>query len=259
LHRAFRNRPCEYEKSEAYFRVLVMVTVVQRDMGVTYDPGLTRHRPEGGDFPWASSREVFLHGPLSPDRNTRHGTCANLPVLFAAIGRSLGYPIYLCLARGHVFCRWHDAVSGERFNIEASGRGLNVYPDEHYTRWPYPIPLEEVSRGNFLRNLDPPEELSTFMLARGQVLEDAGYLLDAITCYAHAHRLAPVDPVAWHWLGGAIGREAQLRREGKLPECFRDADADLASRGLWAQRFVLTGPNGGPADNDEQPRTQQPA
>lgn len=110
----FRRAPADFEDSEAYFRVLVMVTVLQRDLGVTYDPDCINQRE------FKSSREGFLHGLLTGDRT---GTCANLPVLYAAVGRLVGYPIYLVAAKGHFFCRWHNARTGERFNIEASGRG----------------------------------------------------------------------------------------------------------------------------------------
>jgi hypothetical protein len=97
-----------------------------------------------------------------------------MPVLYASIGRNLGYPIYIVCAKGHLFCRWQSVKTGERFNIEASGRGLNTFPDDHYTKWPRPIEPAEVHHGVFLRNLEPVEELGCFMATRGHCLRDEG-------------------------------------------------------------------------------------
>ena len=89
----FRRSPADFNNSEAYFRVLTMITVLQCDLHVTYDLECTRTSL------FKSSREGFIHGLLTGDRK---GTCANMPVLYAAIGRALGYPIYLVGARTFV-------------------------------------------------------------------------------------------------------------------------------------------------------------
>ena len=115
----FHRGPADFENSEAYFRLLVMITVLQRDLGVKYNADSINMRE------FKDSREGFIHGLLTADKT---GTCANMPVLYASIGRNLGYPIYLVAAKGHFFCRWHSVKTGERFNIEASGRGLNTFP-----------------------------------------------------------------------------------------------------------------------------------
>jgi hypothetical protein len=211
----FRQRPGDFENSEAYFRVLVMITVLQRDCGVTYDRNCVNVKT------FATAREGFIHGLLSGDKK---GTCANMPVLYAAAGRALGYPIYLAAAKGHVFCRWQNARTGERFNIEASGHGVTTPPDAHYAHWPRPITEAEVRHGIFLRNLDPAEELAHFMATRGHCLLDRGHVLDAIVAYGHAHRLAPTDPTCMSFLLAAINREIDLRAEGKLPCSYREAE-----------------------------------
>jgi hypothetical protein len=211
----FHNHSGEYENSEAYFRVLMMVTVLQQDCGVTYDPDSIGRRTFG------SSREGFIHGLLTGDRR---GTSANLPVLYAAVGRRLGYPVYLVAAKGHLFCRWHNARTGERFSVEASGRGLTTPPDRHYKTWPKPITESEVYHGIYLRNLDPTEELACFMATRGHCLDDKGHLLDAIVAYTHAHRLAPTDPMCMSFLLGALNKEIHLRQVGKIPCTYRQAE-----------------------------------
>ena len=85
----FRRNPAEFENSEAYFRMLMLVTVLQRDLGVKYNAGLVADPTEkdlrSGEFYWDASA-VFLHGLLG---ERREGTCASMPVLYAAVGRRL--------------------------------------------------------------------------------------------------------------------------------------------------------------------------
>ena len=202
----FSQAPGDYRDSEAFFRVLMMITVLQQDCGVRYNPGCI-NTPL-----FLNSAEGFIHGLLT---GKGMGTCANMPALYAAIGRNLGYPIYLCLARSHVFCRWQTVDGRERFNIEASGVGLTTPEDDHYLKWPRAIFPREVYLGHFLRNLDPVEELALFMATRGHCLLDRGHLLDAIVAYAHAHRLAPTDPHYFSFLLGAINREMRDRESGR--------------------------------------------
>lgn len=226
----FRQNPADFENSEAYFRVLVMITVLQRDLGVKYDADAIKRKT------FDSSREGFIHGLLSGDKT---GTCANMPVLYASIGRNLGYPIYIVCAKGHLFCRWQSIKTGERFNIEASGRGLNTFPDDHYMKWPRPIEPAEVYHGIFLRNLDPVEELGCFMATRGHCLRDRGHILDAIVAYSHAHRLAPSDPSYMGFLLDTLNREIDQRREGKMPCTYRQAEQSLRDAALPQTKFVI--------------------
>jgi hypothetical protein len=211
----FHRNPSDFENSEAYYRMLVLITVLQRDLAVRYDPDCIKSPI------FKSSREGFIHGLLTGNKT---GTCANMPVLYAAVGRRLGYPIYLVTAKGHIFCRWHNARTGERFNVEASGHGLGTPTDDHYTEWPRPITKEEVHHGIYLRNLDSAEELALFMATRGHCLRDKGHMLDSIVAYSHAHRLAPTDPVCMAFLLGALNREIDLRTKKELPCSYRQAE-----------------------------------
>jgi hypothetical protein len=214
LHRFCRD-PGDYQHSEGYFRVLMMVTVLQQDCGVRYNPASI-------ETPlFLNSEEGFIHGLLT---GKGMGTCANMPVLYAAVGRKLNYPIYLCLASAHVFCRWATKDGRERFNIEGSGVGLNTPEDDHYHNWPHRISDREVHLGHYLRNLDPLEELGLFMATRGHCLLDRAHILEAIVAYSHAHRLAPTNPTYFSFLLGAINREIRDRESGKIPCDYREAE-----------------------------------
>lgn len=211
----FHRSPEKYKYSEAYFRAMMMVTILQQDCGVSYNVDARKtHR-------FASSREGFIHGLLTGDKT---GTCANTPVLIAAIGRRIGYPIYMVATKGHLFNRWHDAKTGERFNIEASGKGFSSLTDAYYYTWPYRIKDFDVKHGIYLKNLDPAEQLGCFMATRGHCLNDKDHLLDAIVAYTHAHRLCPVDPTNLAYLLAALNKELQLRNEGKLPITYLQAE-----------------------------------
>jgi hypothetical protein len=79
----FEQRPQDCDHSEAVFRMMWLVTVLQRDLGVHY-------RQETIDLDdhhfFADSANVFIHGIIQG----KGGTCSSMPMLFAAVGRRLG-------------------------------------------------------------------------------------------------------------------------------------------------------------------------
>jgi hypothetical protein len=184
----FRQNPAEYEHSEGYFRMLMLAVVLAEDFGVHYSPQRkvdpANSRTDDGFF--ADARDVFLHGLLGPERQ---GTCSSLPVLYVAVGQELGYPLKLVTTKGHMFVRWEG--NGERFNVEATGQGLNRFDDEYYHHWPFEITNAEKAAEGYLKSLTPPEELAVFMSIRGMCLREAGKLPEAAEAFAAAARLAP--------------------------------------------------------------------
>jgi hypothetical protein len=183
LPRFFRKRE-NYYHSEAYFRVLAMVTVLQRDLGLRYNPEKV---PSESVF---SSADSFLHGAVLGEG----GTCASIPVVYAAVGRRLGYPIKLVSARGrmsgHLFARW-DEPGRERFNIEATNRGLTCPPDTYYREGEYLLSPEEEVAGGYLQSMTPCQELATFLLQRGFQLADAGINDKTAEAFGWASALVP--------------------------------------------------------------------
>jgi hypothetical protein len=119
-----------------------------------------------------------------------------MPVLYAAVGRRLGYPLTLVHTKAHVFARWDDPegrhpLGPERFNIEATGPGFSRYPDEYYETWPLPTTEQERTDFCYLRSLSPREELAAFLANRGACLQDNLRLLEAQEAFSRAHELAP--------------------------------------------------------------------
>jgi regulator of sirC expression with transglutaminase-like and TPR domain len=213
----FREHPRDFKSSESYFRALALVTVLQQDCGVRYNP----ERVRAPDF--ADSRDLFLHGSVLG----HGGTCVSMPVVYVAVGRRLGYPLKLVTAKGHLFARWEGPDGKERLNLEATNQGLNCFPDEYYHNWPVPMTPEEIASGQYLKSLTPAEELAVFLSARGHCLEAAGRLPEAQVAHAHAHVLAPKSPVYLAFLAAAVKKE--------LPDWQRVA-VDLGQMGTQQRR-----------------------
>ena len=149
----------------------------------------------------------------------RMGTCSSMPVLYVALGRRLGYPLKLVTTKAHLFVRWEGA--GERFNLEATGRGMNRYDDAHFKQWPFPVTDEEIKAEGYLKSLTPAEELAVFLSIRGQCLMEAGRLADAAEAYAEAVRLAPaprgyrllLDDARQKLELASVSEDAQFKRQ----------------------------------------------
>jgi len=206
----FARDPGNYENSEGYFRMLMLVTVLQQDFGVHYNKDRIR------EVDFRRSQDLFIHGMIDDDNG---GTCVSMPVIYTAVARRLGYPVKLVLTKSHVFCRW-DAPD-DRINIEATNQGMNTFPDEYYLTWPEKISPAEARHNRYLVSLTPAEELASFLASRGHCLIDNGHTKEAFEAYAAAHRLAPKRPAYLAWT-----RDAQRRLQpptfGRGPRGFRE-------------------------------------
>ena len=179
----FRQDPSMVDNSWAKFRAAALITVLQRDLGVKYARELTKL-----DDPafFGRADHVFVHGCIQGPG----GTCSSLPVLFASIGRRLGYPLKLARNIRHSWARW-DAPGEERFNVECTSQGFVSHTDEYYLSWPAPVPPAEIGPNGLMQSLTRRQELATFVTKRGRVfLENRDYG-NAVEAYLHAYRLAP--------------------------------------------------------------------
>jgi hypothetical protein len=184
----YRDNPAEFENSESYFRLIMLSTVLQQDFGVLYNPERVTSPGifEPNETFFANSRDVFIHGLTSPPVM---GTCSSLPVLFVAVGRRLGYPLYLVSTKCHLFVRWQS--SRENFNVDATSIGLTRHDDDYYKTWPFKISDEEIRLDGYLKSMTPREELACFMSIRGSCLMSMRRFDDAVAAEAEAARLAP--------------------------------------------------------------------
>jgi hypothetical protein len=207
LYRFEGNRG-EFENSEGFFRMVMMGVVLTEDFGIHYNPRQRTAPGESGpdDGFFADPQMVFLGGLLGPGRQ---GTCSSLPVLYVAVGRQLGYPLKLVTTKGHLFMRWEGG--GERFNIEATGRGVNRFEDDYYRHWPFEISKAEEAAEGYLKSLSPAEELAVFLSIRGMCLRESGRLAEAAESFAAASRLSP-GTQSYQQMADALGLKPGTER-----------------------------------------------
>jgi len=207
------NRP-PGETSESIYKMRILVAVLQQKCGIHYNEELAalttanngKPAPSSDGKPgtykewdykfYSNASNVFLHGLLSDEKQ---GTCVSMPVLYTAVARRLGYPVFLVMAKGHLFCRWDSA--GERFNIEGTGvGGMTPRPDEFYHTFPSRLSETELKFANYLKSLTPAEELALFLETRAVSLS---------THQRHDERLV------------ALAQAVHLAKERGLPDLER--------------------------------------
>ncbi len=174
MHQFYRN-PANYENSEAYFRILSMITTLCRDCGIIYNPARFED-----DAPF-ETEDSFIFGVFQGDG----GTCASLPVVFTSIGRRLGYPLKLVSTVKHCFCHWDDP-NGERFNIEGTQNGFSCSPDKYYRKWKHAPPPGVEERAGMLLSFTVEREFACFLRERAIYWWKSGHTRNAVHCMAWA-------------------------------------------------------------------------
>jgi hypothetical protein len=211
--RAIHNRaayPELDELSEPEYRILTMFAVLFRHIGLTLNIDC-----QDSSIPYdgSDSRDHFIHAVVT-DRHP--ATCCTAPVVFAAIGRRLGYPIKLVKTREHIFCRWDDP-KGDRFNIEATNQGYYRYDDDHYRHWPKPVDTESIRRGKFLQSLASREELALFLDFRALCFLENLRLAEAVEASLFACQADPHEHFFQNgWKIATLMRRAQ-QYDWKVP------------------------------------------
>lgn len=222
----FYQDPAEYDNSEARWRMAVLVTVLQQDCGVRYNPERIR------DVDFTHSEDLFIHGLARPGMtpvqavsdpegakalldSTNGGTCVSMPVVYTAIARRLGYPVTLSTTQEHVFCRWDgqqhaNPMYRDYFNIEGTNRGFNLHDDAYYLGFPNRISQQYADAHDFLTSLTNLEALAGFLATRGHCLLDTGRLQEAYNAYSWAVRRHPGQP---HYRQFMRNAHAQLDRQ----------------------------------------------
>ena len=206
----FKDNPAEYHHSEVEYRMGMLVTVLQLDCGVHFNPDLIPFSQPGQQGPavekafFANPGQVFLTEVLS-DRRT--GSCASMPVLYAAIGRRLGYPVTLSNAKEHLFVRWDRGGGQGHVNIEGTGKGFIIRSDDDFKKWPDAITDAEIKAGQYLKSLTPSEELAVCLFTRGIAFYHHHRAAEALVAFAEAARLWPQGR---EWRTGIVLAAEQL-------------------------------------------------
>lgn len=208
---SFRRNPAEYDHSEALFRSLCLSTVLQRHCGLRYNPAKISE-----DVPLETA-DTFIHGAILADG----GTCASIPVVLAAVGRRLGYPIKNAATKGvkwwHIFARWDDP-GGEQLNLEASGNGLSTEDDNYYRTGRYALDPETEKAGQFLKSLTPREELALFLSELAMFWKRHGRWRLMSEAYAWAWSLAPANAFYQNMLNVGMNAWKDEQEQQKPPD-----------------------------------------
>ena len=184
----FETEPERFDHCWDRYRMACMVAVLQWRFNMLRDPEWTF--AEGADTAAKTppNHHLFAQHLMSGG----YGSCASLPIVFCCVGRRLGYPLKLVRSKGHMFLRWDDAQSGNRFNIECTSHGFNTPPDDYYRTWPEPSTNHEILCNGWLRSLTPREELATFLEQRRFCI----WRTDTESCSA-ARSFTPLGSAGW--------------------------------------------------------------
>lgn len=211
----FKYNRKRFRNSEAYYRVLMLGTVLRQDFKIAYDQKIPQQRRGLKQLKTPIDPcNQYIHGLLGP---SRLGSCASIPVLHIAVGRRLGYPLRLVRVPSHLFARWDDG--SERFNIEASNDvGLSSPKDEFYINesrkkghW---LINRDIDSGYFLGSLDTSGELGTFLHDRAVCLYSQGLRMAAFRTYALAACCNPNDSAAPNAAAWVL--EQEMRQNAKI-------------------------------------------
>lgn len=229
-HHHYAEDPKFFYNSEAFYKMLMMSEVLYEDYNIRYNPKwiAAPGTEQADDHFFADSRDILIHGLVG---NNRMGTCSSMPVLYIALGRRLGYPLKLAKAKGHLFMRWDTPT--EKFDMDATGKGLNKYTDEEYKQWPFPLSEQDIKEEDYLKSLSPNEELSVFLSIRGECQTETEQLGDALASFNLAYKYVPT------WKGNQV--------------LLSHARARLARPVIYAQQQQPMNPNI-PADPNPLPQ-----
>lgn len=159
---AFKNNPEEFRHSQAFFFARILVQVLKKDIGVHYNPARVSCA-DNATQTYRDSRDLLIHGPLGP---TLAGTCNNIPMAVVAVGRALGYPIYLAVTPCYVYAKWVEP-NGNVFNVEASNPAGMTSPTDDQYRADKPLPEALSHDPYYMRPLAINDELALCMVSRG--------------------------------------------------------------------------------------------
>ena len=200
--KSFEAHPERYDNSYAKYRAVNLALTIKEDFRCRYQKA---HIRSGAMTDFTSPRffrnpdDVFVSGLL----RHRLGTCSSFPVLLVALGRRLGYPLYLKLTGGHMFCCWDDGK--ERFNLETNGDAVDTPSDAYYLKEPcYRMAARssrEMTAERLMVKLTNAEALSVFLETAGYCAEANGKLPQALFFYRAALKYRPKSAIL-HRLAG---------------------------------------------------------
>lgn len=109
-------------------------------------------------------KQKFIHGLFL----SGEGTCCNLPVLYTAISRRLGYPVYIAQAPQHAYCRW-EKQDDTPLNFEVISRKGIWFPTDDEVLATSINRCPQSWKRSLFRSMTARELLGYFLLLRADV------------------------------------------------------------------------------------------
>lgn len=173
--------------------------VLYFDAGFGYD---------GQDPHGVLADNLYLHRVVQ----RKKGYCVSLAVLYLALGRRLGLPIYGVRIPSHFICRFDDGTV--RRNIETTDYGI-AHPDGYYIR-KYRIHPRCVESGVYLKNLTPRQVFADLQNNRGTLRGIHGDWHGALSAFSRGIDIDAGSPFLYY------NRAVILTRMGREEEALRD-------------------------------------
>ena len=188
----FYRNPARYDNSYAKFRAVNLILTIKEEFRCRYQSSLiTSGEVSKVTSPvfFKNPNDIFISGLL----HSRRGTCTSYAALIVAIGRRLGYPLYLKATNGHLFCYWDDGK--ETFNIDTNGNSVDTPSDDYYFKTKSHrisgLSKADLERERLMCPLKAVDCLSIFLETVGYCHEANGRLLQAQQFYHLALKYRP--------------------------------------------------------------------
>lgn len=188
----FELNPARYDNSYAKFKAVNLILTIKEDLKCRYNPSLIQsgeiYKVNSPTF-FKNPNDIFISGLLK----SRRGTCASYAPLIVALGRRLGYPLYLKATNGHLLCYWNDGK--ESFNLDTNGNSVDTPTDDYYFQTPSHrlsgLSKMDLERERLMRPLNAKDCLSFFLETVGYCHEANGQIFKALHFYNLALKYRP--------------------------------------------------------------------
>ena len=230
MEAAFRETPERWLNDIRFFRIGQLMGFLGHEIGISY----IDEQKKAEEVWYTNPGDLFLNGLI----DTKRGTCANMPVLHAAIARRLGWPVSIASLQGHFISRFDDGQVV--YNIEATSAAPGAWASGSDADYMKKLNHRQkaIDCGSDLRKLSAREMIGVFLHHRGRHYCDVKRYLEADQTYALARALFPCYRRAF--IGALVPmltRGAQLfdPDEAGHPNSLHRAAADRERPEIWPE------------------------
>ncbi|HUT60288.1 MAG TPA: transglutaminase family protein [Phycisphaerae bacterium] len=182
----FRKAPQLWRNDINFCRLGALATYLTRRVGVRYAKKYSQEQKAGKNSKYKEPGAVLVHGLI----DDLHGTCANMPVLYVAIARRLGWPVSLACVGPHFVCRYDDGKVHHNIETTYTGSGFVEETDQEYMK-DVKLPQKAATTGSDFRSLSGREMLGVFIGLRARYYWDTEQFDAAERDYCLARALFP--------------------------------------------------------------------